>query len=112
MGLAKGNGTGVTAGMKFGRQEDAHEFLSRLLTVSFEHFVDRAGGPAALGLRDQETTIFHHLFGCYALNQLECLVRTPRPLHAPSTERCVLWLQRMHAQSIDCYCECHARMPD
>jgi hypothetical protein len=62
--------------MTFGRQEDAHEFLNRMLTVSMEHFVNQAGGPKVLGLRCQETTIFHHIFGCYALNQLECLVRS------------------------------------
>jgi hypothetical protein len=32
------------AGMAFGKQEDAHEFLNRLLTVLIEHYVKAAGG--------------------------------------------------------------------
>lgn len=62
-------------GMHFGRQEDAHEFLNRLLTVCIEAAVDARGGSRSLELRSQETTLFHHIFGAYALNQLQCQVR-------------------------------------
>ena len=80
-------------GMHFGRQGDAHEFLNRLLTVCIEAAVGARGGSRALELRSQETTLLHHIFGAYALNQLQCQVRARHALHQLQCQMCArAWL--------------------
>jgi ubiquitin carboxyl-terminal hydrolase 36/42 len=55
---------------KFGRQEDAHDFVLEMLNCMVTSMINDAGGGKKFDPRTQETTLVHHIFGGYIRSQV------------------------------------------